>query len=271
MGNTALTCEFGMSGQMHGFAMCGNGDLRANPVVHARHFGTARMPGHMNQAIAIGDDFNSLPGEAVDDGIDCLFVAGNRARRKDDTVAGRKARTRMLVFGNACKSCTTFALTAGSQDDNLVARQVAKRIDRQKLRHVVKITELARDGIDTLHGTARKHNLDGLRPWRPAPQPATRATLEANVVTSTLCGASAISFSSDAATSLSEGLSPSRSMLVESQTSASTPSSPNWRKRASSVSSPPGSHQFSSPRMQYGACRRTYCQCGTLRESNAPH
>jgi hypothetical protein len=65
-----------------------------------------------------------------------------------------------------------------------------------------------------------------------------RATFEAKMVTATRCGASAIKLRSVLATSASLGLEPSRTMLVESQMSASTPSSPSARKRASSVGAP---------------------------------
>ena len=62
-----------------------------------------------------------------------------------------------------------------------------------------------------------------------------RATFDAKVVTATRCGASEITCRSEAATSLSLGLTPSRTTLVESQTSASTPSSPSARKVSSEV------------------------------------
>ena len=62
--------------------------------------------------------------------------------------------------------------------------------------------------------------------------------MDAKVVTSTRPGASAISVWRFSATSFSEGLSPSRRMLVESQTSASTPSSPIAVRRSASVGGP---------------------------------
>ena len=56
--------------------------------------------------------------------------------------------------------------------------------------------------------------------------------------TMTRAGASAIILASSAPTSVSEGDSPSRRMLVESQMRASTPSSPISRRRFSSVVQP---------------------------------
>ena len=58
------------------------------------------------------------------------------------------------------------------------------------------------------------------------------------MVTTTLPFALAMSQASVLATSRSDGLSPSRRTLVESQTSASTPSSPSALRRASSVGTP---------------------------------
>ena len=66
----------------------------------------------------------------------------------------------------------------------------------------------------------------------------TRATLEAKVVTATRPLAALTSFLMVAATSVSEGERPSRTALVESPTSASTPSSPSSRSRRSSVGWP---------------------------------
>ena len=65
-----------------------------------------------------------------------------------------------------------------------------------------------------------------------------RLTFDAKVVTTTRPGASSIKRCRFVATSFSEGLSPSRRMLVESHTSASTPSSPIAVSRAASVGGP---------------------------------
>ena len=54
-----------------------------------------------------------------------------------------------------------------------------------------------------------------------------RATLEAKVVTATRCGASRMRRASVTATSASDGETPSRTALVESQISAASPSSPS--------------------------------------------
>ena len=65
-----------------------------------------------------------------------------------------------------------------------------------------------------------------------------RATLEAKVVTATRPLAAFTSLVMVAATSVSEGERPSRTALVESPISASTPASPSSRNRRSSVGSP---------------------------------
>ena len=65
-----------------------------------------------------------------------------------------------------------------------------------------------------------------------------RPTFDEKVVTATRPGAASITPRSPCPTACSEGDSPSRSALVESQISASTPASPSSRKRASLVSGP---------------------------------
>ena len=76
-----------------------------------------------------------------------------------------------------------------------------------------------------------------------------RATLDANVVTATRDGASLMILASDLATSVSEGERPSRMALVESQTMASTPSSPRALSFASSGGAPTSgvASSFQSP------------------------
>ena len=91
--------------------------------------------------------------------------------------------------------------------------------------------------------TTRSMARPKMQTCRPAAKPASaaerrRATLEANVVTTTLPFALAMSQASVLATSRSDGLSPSRRTLVESQTRASTPSSPSDLRRPSSVGEP---------------------------------
>ncbi len=65
-----------------------------------------------------------------------------------------------------------------------------------------------------------------------------RPTLDENVVTATRPGAASITCRRPCPTACSEGDSPSRIALVESQISAITPASPRARKRASSVIGP---------------------------------
>ena len=115
---------------------------------------------------------------------------------------------------------------------------------------------------------ARECRPAGRRRIPPRPRTRSRATLEAKVVTTTLPFALPMSHASSSATSRSDGLSPSRRTLVESQTSASTPSSPSALRRASSVGRPTigvGSI-FQSAGMDDEAGRRADRERGALRD-----
>ena len=86
-----------------------------------------------------------------------------------------------------------------------------------------------------------------------------RATFEAKVVTATRCGASAMRRSSTTATSPSLGLTPSRMALVESETSASTPSWPSAARRSSSVGEAEARRRVELPVAAYGGPCRAAC------------
>ena len=47
--------------KVQGFAMDGNGDLRPYPTVHVLQLRLPRMSGHVDELVAIGDDFDALP------------------------------------------------------------------------------------------------------------------------------------------------------------------------------------------------------------------
>jgi len=123
-----------------------------------------------------------------------------------------------------------------------------KVIERKETRNAFEIAAVARNLDRAIERAARDHDAAaaGLRRLGDA---RPRAMFEANVVTSTRPVASLTNVRNVRATSLSEKLSPSRRMLVESQISAVTPSSPIARNRASSIRWPtPGSDRsFQSP------------------------
>ena len=151
--------ETRMFGQMHGFAMRGDGDFRPQPGVHLREFGAARMAGDMDKLRAVGDDFDALRDEAVDDLADRLLVARNGARGEDDDVAGRERRGRVLVFGDARERRARLALAARRQSQNLVARNAVEMILAEERRQAVEIAAFARHRDDALHRAADHHDL----------------------------------------------------------------------------------------------------------------
>ena len=93
----------------------------------------------------VGDDLDALLGQAVDDLADRLFVAGNRARGEDHPVAGGERRARMLFLRHARQRGARFALAAGRQRQNFVARQAFERIGAEERRQAVEIAAFARD------------------------------------------------------------------------------------------------------------------------------
>ena len=188
----------------------------------------------MHQRVAVGDDLDACGDEGVDDLSDRLLVAGNGARRKDDGVAGAQFRGRVFALGHARQRGAGFALTAGGERQGLVPGQAAESVHPEQRREAVEHVKLAGDRDDTLHRPAQDADLTpGANPASAAAR--SRATLEAKVVTTTLPFALPIRSFRVAATSRSDGLSPSLRTLVESHTSPNTPSSPSASRRSSSV------------------------------------
>ena len=87
----------------------------------------------------------------------------------------------------------------------------------EKIGHAFEIADSPRHLRDALHRTADDDDRTAVLAAAASATERMRATLEANVVTTTRPGASAIILSSSRATSVSDGLSPSRRMLVESR------------------------------------------------------
>ena len=168
--------------------------------------------------------------EGVDELADRLLVAGNGARGEDDGVAGAQLRGRMLVLGHARERRARLALAAGGERQNVVARQALERVHAEELRHAVEHAAFARDRDDALHRAPQNADL----PTRGEAGLGGRAQAR-DVGGEGGDDHPALRLGdrgprSTAATSRSDGLSPSRSTLVESQTSASTPSSPSALK-----------------------------------------
>ena len=111
------------------------------------------MARNVHQMRAVGDDFDALVDQPIDDAADRLLVAGNGARGIDHPVACRKRDLGMLVLGDARERRARLALAAGAKRHDLVRRQIAVGIDAAEILHAFEIAGLARD----LHDRA---------PWR---------------------------------------------------------------------------------------------------------
>ena len=195
-----------------------HGDLRLQPVVQLGELGAARMAGDMDEMGAVGDDLDALLGQRVDDLADRLLVAGNGARGEDDAVARGEARA-----GRARRARCAPARRAARPGCRWRARESCRaaggRADRGR-------AAPARRRNSRIRAPPRRRAPSRGRATttcRPAAKPASaaarsRATLEAKVVTKTrpLRSARPVRRASSA-TSASDGLTPSRSTLVELQ------------------------------------------------------
>ena len=224
--------ESDVLGQMHRLAMRRNGDLRLQPGVHLREFGAARMAGDMDEMGAVGDDLDALRRPAPLMILPTAFSLPGMVREEKTTTSPRRQRgDRVLVLGDARQRGARLALAAGGERENLVARQAVETVRAEQRRHAVEIAAFARHRDDALHRAADHHDLPAVG------EPGLRRGAKPRDVRGEGGDDDAASRLADqrgevAATSASDGLSPSRSTLVESQISASTPSSPSSRRRA---------------------------------------
>ena len=254
-----------------GSPWAGHRDLRPQPVIELRDFAPARMARAMDQRVAVGDHLDALQDQAVDDGVHLPLVAGNGARGENDEIAGRELdgdarRARCATWPRAprpgCRWPARRPCSRGS---------ARKTVQREQFRNAVEIAAFARDLDRPLHGAAGEHDAPprGLRRQADRAQP--RDIGGEGRDHDAARRAARIFSRSTAATCASDGLSPSRRILVESQMSARTPSSPICFSRVSSVGRPrPGVGSiFQSPVWTttpgLGADRRA----GSIRGSNA--
>ena len=117
------------------------------------------MAGNVNERSAVRDDLDARGHEGVDDPADCFFVAGNRARGKDDSIAGAQFRGRMFVLGNPGERGARLALATGGERQDLVAGQAVEGVHAQELRHAVEHPALAGHRNDALDRTPENADL----------------------------------------------------------------------------------------------------------------
>ena len=230
--------ELGMRLQMARLAVHGDGDLAASPsdtAARARRAAGGRRHGPS----ASWSVMSSQPmiGEAVLHAADGLLVAGNGARGEDHAVARIELDVRVFALRRCAPS--PRAARPGCRC------RAPRRCRGGKLGEMLAARETAGLGRDSRSPARRSMTRYMARPTTTSSRPAARAafatermraTLEAKVVTATRWRRLA-----DEAGRASPrrrpptASTPSRMALVESQTSASTPSSPSALSRASSV------------------------------------
>ena len=193
--------------------------------------------------------------QAVDDGADRLLVAGDGARGEDHAVApvqrhladGRHWRCAPAPRA-ARPGCRCTAPAPCPAEDGRRHRRRGNSARRRDSRSRARPAPRA-------PWRGRPPRPRGRRPSRHRRRPCSRATLEAKVVTATRPLAAFTSSAMVLATSASEGERPSRTALVESPISASTPASPSSRSRRSSVGAPDDRRRIDLPvaGVQHGA------------------
>ena len=134
----------------------------------------------------------------------------------------------MLARGDARERGARLALGAGEQRHDLVGRQVAVGVRAAEIRHAVEKAALAGDVDDALHGAADDDDLTAAGLRRVGDGADARDVRGEGGDRDALRGVRDEA-SELFATSPSLGETPSRTTFVESQISASTPSSPRPR------------------------------------------
>ena len=150
----AIAGQLRMGNQVARLAMHRHGDLRADPLVHLDQFVLGRVPGHMDIFVARSDDIDAHGGQLVEQPPDGALVAGDLAAGENHRVAGVERDLRMVVGGDARQGRARLTLTAGADQQHLVARQVIDFRIRDKGRQVFQVPGLLCRLDDTLHGTA---------------------------------------------------------------------------------------------------------------------
>ena len=158
--NAHLTGELGMGTQVHGLAVnrhkvggLGHGHQKLELFL-------AAVTRNMDEGAILIPHVAAKLGQAVDDLLDGLLVAGNRGRREDDGIALVDGERFVLAVGHTGQRRQRLALRAGAHDDNLVVRQV---IDIEGIDDIgivdVEVAQLARHAGVGEHGTSGHDDL----------------------------------------------------------------------------------------------------------------
>ena len=151
-----LTGKLGMSAQVHGLAVnrhkvggLGHGHQKLELLL-------ATVARDVNEGAILIPHVAAKLGQAVDDLLHGLLVAGNGRSRQDDGIALVDGERLVLAVGHAGQGRQRLALRAGAHDDNLV---VGKVIDIESIDDIgivdVEVTQLAR------HACVGEHRATG--------------------------------------------------------------------------------------------------------------
>ena len=121
---------------------------------HVAQFVTARMAGDVDQIGTVGDDFDTLRDQAIDDAADRLLVAGNGARGEDHAVTLVQRDLRMVVIDDARQRSAGLTLASRAQRQHLVRWKMTVKISPAETLHAVEMTGFAGDLHHALHGAA---------------------------------------------------------------------------------------------------------------------
>ena len=120
----------------------------------------AAMARDMDEGTGLIPDVAAKLGQAVDDLLNCLLVAGNGSCREDDGIALVDRKRLVLAVGHAGQGRQRLALRTGAHDDDLIVGQV---IDIEGIDDIgivdVEIAKLTRHAGVGEHGTSGHDDL----------------------------------------------------------------------------------------------------------------
>ena len=115
--------KFGVCHEVTRRAVHGNGDARPHKAVHFSHFLTRRVAGHMDRRVLVGDQDDLAADQPVLHAGDSGFVPRYLARGEYNRITRVEGYAFMGARRDLGHGGTRFALRAGTEDDNILARQ----------------------------------------------------------------------------------------------------------------------------------------------------
>src|SRR5690606_16828123 len=151
--------EVGVGAQVPPFAVDRHEVAGPDHVEHVQQFPGGSVPGDVDQGVALVDDLGAPAGEAVDDPVDGVLVAGDEGGGQDDRVAGFDVDL-VVAVGHAAEGGHGFALGAGADQHDFVGGQFVEvaRVDEEASGDL-EVAEFAGDVHVADHGAAHEGDL----------------------------------------------------------------------------------------------------------------